>query len=217
MMIRPFYKSSRQTRYVELGGKQYNLNSSFPDRPRLGPGDEEEALERYIELKKLLRRQQLPEQPRAVADHTVLAVVQRFLDWVKEYRAPRCYEWYQWRLQCFCDSIDASLKAADVKHFHLDDFLSSHPEWKSGTKHGMARAVMRAFCWAKKKGHIPSNPIADYEKPRPGRRTTAIAPETIQHMLELAGSTAFRDLLEFTWETAARPQESLAGIMHRCS
>jgi integrase len=111
----------------------------------------------------------------------------------------------------FCESISATLNIGQLRHFHIDEWLKARPDWSSGTKHGMARAVMRAVRWAKKKGYIDGNPIADYEKARPGKRTVVISPEEFAEILALAGCDAFRDLLVFTWETAARPQESLVA------
>jgi len=73
----------------------------------------------------------------------------------------------------------------------------------------MARSVMRACRWAKKKGHIEHNPVADYEKPRAGKRKVVIPPAEFEKLLSLAGCREFKDLLLFTWETAARPQETL--------
>src|SRR5262249_23697275 len=138
---KPWYRRSRGVWYVTLDGQQHNL----------GP-DQTQALELY---------KQLLHQPKAAAGRGqvvsavgVVGVIDKFLDWYHEHRKPATYEWYRWRLQLFVDSIDRSLAVADLRHFHLDDWLSRHPEWSSGTKHGMARAVMRAMLWAAKKGHI---------------------------------------------------------------
>jgi integrase len=148
-----------------------------------------------------------PQEP--PASDAVLAVIERFLDWCHDHRKPDTYEWYRWRLQLFADHVGPSLTVRGLKHFHLDEWLKKHPEWSSGTKHGMARSVMRAMRWAKKKGYIEHNPVADYEKPRPGKRNVVITPEEFDTMLALAGCQEFQDLLVVTWETACRPQESL--------
>jgi hypothetical protein len=74
------------------------------------------------------------------------------------------------------------------------------------TKHCMARAVMRAFRWATKKGYIDRDPVADYEKARRGKRNKVISSETFAEILSFGGCEEFADLLVFTWETAARPQ-----------
>jgi hypothetical protein len=120
---------------------------------------------------------------------------------------PKTFEWYRWRLQMFCKSIPRTLSIGQLRHFHIDEWLKTRPKWSSGTKHGMARAVMRAIRWAKRKGYIEFNPIADYEKPKAGKRTVVISTASFEELLSLARGDEFRDLLVFTGETAARPQE----------
>lgn len=197
---KPWYRPTRGVWYVTIRGKQYNLG---PNR--------DEAFRRYHELMSSPPPTSSPRcHPQTVAGDSVAAVIVKFLGWVQQHRAPRCFEWYQWRLQQFARFVGPSLTVAELKHFHLDEFLDSHPKWSSGTKHGMAQAMMRCLRWAKKKGHIDNNPLADFEKPKQGRRNVVIPLETYQSMLRLANSEAFRQLIEFTWHTGARPQESLA-------
>jgi integrase len=142
--------------------------------------------------------------------NSVATLLDLYLDWCEEHRAAETFEWYRWRLQEFKNNIGCELRVCDIQPFHLDDWLAAHPEWSSGTKHGMARAVMRTFRWAYRAGRISANPIADYEKPRPGKRTVVISPAQFEEILAAVPSQQFRDLLEVTWETACRPQESLA-------
>src|SRR5262249_27175914 len=78
-----------------------------------------------------------------------------------------------------------------------------------GMKQGACRAVRGAMRWAQKKGYIAQSPVADYEKPRPGKRKVVVGPAEFEQLLSLAGGQHFRDLLVVTWETACRPQESL--------
>ncbi len=116
---------------------------------------------------------------------------------------------YRYRLQHFVCSIDKTLTVAQLKHFHVDDWLGQHPGWSGGTKHGMARAVQRALRWATRKGYIERSPINDYEKSRPGKRNVIITPERFDQIFHLVRKQPFRDLLTITWETGCRPQESL--------
>jgi integrase len=190
---KPWFRPGRGVWYVTLDGKQHNLG---PDR--------EAAFEQY---KKLLV--QPPVAPQEVPSSSVVGLIDRFLGWCKEHRAEETYEWYRWRLQLFAQSIDRALTVAQLKPFHIDDFLARHPNWTSGMKHGACRAVQRAMRWAQKKGYIGQSPVADYEKPRPGKRKVVLSPAEFELLLSLAGGQHFRDLLVVTWETACRPQESL--------
>jgi integrase len=188
---KPWFRKNRGW-FVTLGGRQVPLGA-----------DKDQAFQRYHQLMAAG-----PAPTKAPSD-SVLAVLERYLQWCSEHRAQETYEWYRWRLQLFIESIDKKLLASQLKHFHIDEWLLKRPDWSPGTKHGMARAVMRAFRWAAKKGYIDRDPIADYEKARPGKRNVVISSETFNEMLSFGGCQEFDDLLIFTWETAARPQESL--------
>ena len=65
---------------------------------------------------------------------------------------------------------------------------------------------MRTLSWAKKRGRIEKNPLADYEKPRAGRRTAVISPAEFEELLAAVPQEEFRDLLMITWETGTRPR-----------
>ncbi len=73
----------------------------------------------------------------------------------------------------------------------------------------MCRAVQRALRWAERRGRIERSPVAFYEKPRLGKRTVVVPAAEFEEMLGCVPQEEFRDLLTITWETAARPQESL--------
>jgi integrase len=73
----------------------------------------------------------------------------------------------------------------------------------------MCRAVQRALRWVERRGRIDKSPLAYHEKPRPGRRAVVVSPAEFAEMIANVPQREFRDLLTITWETAARPQESL--------
>lgn len=193
---KPFFKKSHQSWYVQLDGKQV----------RLGP-DEKAAHRRYHEL--MAEGAKVEPVPSRVASPRLVEIFDHFLNFCRDQRAPDTYEWYRWRLQMFVDEIAASLTVAQLKPFHLDDWFAKHPDWASGTKNGMCRAVQRALRWAERRGRIERSPVAFYEKPRLGRRTIVVSPAEFEEMLACVPQQEFRDLLSVTWETAARPQESL--------
>ena len=191
---KPWYRPARGVWFVTLDGHQYNL----------GP-DQAAAFEKY----KALLNKPRTAHPISISSDAVVAIIDKFLEWSQEHRAPETYEWYRYRLQHFVTSIDKTLTVAQLKHYHLDEWLGQHPGWSGGTKHGMARAVQRALRWATRKGYIERSPIDDYEKPRPGKRNVIITPERFDQILRLVRKQPFRDLLTITWETGCRPQESL--------
>ncbi|HEX8199235.1 MAG TPA: hypothetical protein VF590_02020, partial [Isosphaeraceae bacterium] len=193
---KPFFKKSHQSWYVQIDGRQV----------RLGP-DRDAAHRRYHELMAAGPKVEPP--PSRTSSPRLVDIFDHFLAFCRDQRAPDTYEWYRWRLQMFTDEIASGLTVATLKPFHLDDWLGKHPAWASGTKNGMCRAVQRALRWAERRGRIERSPIAHYEKPRLGRRTIVVTPAQFEEMLECVPQQEFRDLIVATWETAARPQESL--------
>jgi len=193
---KPYFRKNRQTWTVQINGHQHNLGR-----------DRDAAFKQYHELMATPAPQEAPQKP----SDSVLTIIERYLDWCKDNRSPDTFEWYRWRLQIFADSIPRSLTVAQLRHFHIDDCLKKKTTWASGSKFNLARAVQRAFRWAQKKGYIDRNPVADFEKARPGKRKVVVSPHEFETLLALAGCEEFSDLLQFTWETAARPQETLVA------
>jgi integrase len=214
-MPQPFYKPSRRTWYVEIDRKQHNLGqhphgAPPPKKNRKGLWKPpQEILAAFCKL-----MAEPPASRPVLRPGGVVETVDKFLAWCQDHRKAETYEWYRWRLQLFCDYLKKQrlthLLVSELKPFHLDEFLAGWPAWSSGMKHGACRAVQRAMRWAEIKGYIERSPVAHYEKPRPGKRKVVIAPAEFDQLLSLAGSQNFRDLLTVTWETACRPQESLA-------
>jgi integrase len=208
----PYFKPSRNTWYVELNRKQVSLGSHPqglpPPQKKDGQWDPPPQI-REAFYRVMADRQGKPATERQVVTVAAVAVIDRFLDWCQHNRAPETYAWYHWRLQRFAVFVGRQLTVDELQPYHLDDWLARYPDWSSGMRHGACRAIQRAFAWAEKQGRIPKSPFRGYEKPRPGRRKAIIAPTEFSRMLQNVRQQPFRDLLEFTWETGARPQESL--------
>lgn len=213
-MPEPFFKPSRDTWYVELHGKQHSLgrhpaNAPPPKRSRKGgwiaPSVVQDAYHKLMAA--------APEPAPVIRAGSVIEIIDKYLAWCQQHRSPATYDFYRWRLQLFCNHLKkqriAQLLVHELKAFHLDEFLATQPGWSNGTRFTACRALLRVLRWAAKKQYIDRNPIPEYEKPKPGKRTVVISPAEFERILALAGNDKFRDLLEITWETAARPQESL--------
>jgi integrase len=61
----------------------------------------------------------------------------------------------------------------------LDEWLQSHPNWKSGTQRMAVQTIKRClnYAWQKGAGIIPSNPIRGFTMPQSQRRITYFTPE----------------------------------------
>jgi integrase len=193
---KPFFRPARGLWYVQLRGKQHNLG---PDR--------DEALRRYHEL--MSRPEEEP-----VAGDAVLAVIERFLEWCQTHR-PDSYTWYLQRLRQFARAVPRTLTVRELRPFHVQEWVDAHPDWSPSHKRGSTIAVQRAFRWAEKMGHIDKSPVRHVEKPEQGKREQIISPEDYAQILARYEGDPFADLLEFSWQTGARPQETvIAEVRH---
>ena len=188
---KPFFRKNRGLWYVQLDGAQHNLG---PDR--------DAAFKAYRDL----MAQPAP-KPVVRGDH-VAGVIDRFLEWVKKNRAPDTYVWYQSRLQLFV-TRHPDLTVEELRPIHVQEWIDSY-DVAAGTKRNYARAIQRAMRWALHMGCIGVNPIADFQKPKGGVRSTVLSPEQFAELLSLTPSSEFRELLTFAWETGARAAECLA-------
>jgi integrase len=188
---KPWYREGRGW-YLEINGKQVKL------------GDErDEAFDRYHKL-------MAGQSPTGTQ---VSDILDSFLDWCLRHRAKRTYDWHKER----CDSFWAYLKGQGFDHltvnelrpFHLEEWLKTHPRWSPGMQRGALISVSRAFNWAKKQGRIDANPIQHVEKPPQGRRENIITPEMFARIKSFLKAGAFKDLLVVAWEVGCRPQEIL--------
>lgn len=192
---KPFFRPRKNRWYVQLQGKHVNLGS-----------DREEAFRRYHELM-AASKHPLPVLAPAT-DPLVIEILDAFLDWCLTHREKRTFDSYAERLRSFLQSLtDRRLALRDLKPYHLQQWVDSHPDWNPGMKRGRMQAVQRAFNWAVKQGRIEKSPVAYVEKPPPGKRENLIDGATYQRMLGLTATPEFRDLLTVCWETGCRPQE----------
>jgi integrase len=150
----------------------------------------------------------VPVVVQTAADPALSVILDGFLSWCLIHRACRTYESYKERIQSFLNALpDKSLAAKDLRPFHLQQWVDSHPDWNPGMKRGRLQAVQRALNWAVKQGRLDKSPVAFVEKPPPGKRENVIPADIYEQMLRLTWTGAFRDLITVSWETGCRPQE----------
>jgi integrase len=188
---KPFFKKSRGLWYVEIERRQIQL----------GP-DKQLAFDRYHEL--------MRSRPRSADTMLAVGVIDAYLEWLKQNRSARTYEWYQRHCQVFAQAIEPTLTVEQLKPYHVTQVLSEHASWSSTNKNGLCRAVQRAFRWAEEEELILRSPLRHLKKPKTRRRETIVTPEEFAQLLVDAGNDDFRDLLITAWETGARPQELFA-------
>ena len=97
---------------------------------------------------------------------------------------------------------------AELRPFHLQKWLDSHPDWSRHTT-AAPRTLFSVRFNRPWDGYIAASPVAYLEKPRAGKREFVITAELYRTLVKAVSDEAFRDLLEVSWEAGCRPQESL--------
>lgn len=187
---KPWYRKDRKAWFVTIEGERHNLG---PDRKLA-----------HQQFHELMRR---PEKP-AVQPSLLVALGDRFLDWVEKHRSAKTYIWYQSRLQLFTKRYP-TLQADCLKPFHIQEWIDSF-DLSSGSKRNYARAVTRCMNWCEEQGLIERSPLAHFKKPRGGKRDKVISADEYAAIRQQICNDDFRDLVMFIWETGARAAECLA-------
>ena len=193
----PFFRPKKNRWYVEVDGKHVNL----------GP-NEAIARQRWHQI--MSGTQPAPHNsPTNQPGVLVCRVIDLFVGWSHTHRPGRTAEWYQKHLQSFLDSLPdaATLTVENLKRFHVTNWVDSHSNWGANHKRGAITSVQRAFTWAEREGHILKSPVRGIEKPPANRREQVLTATEFQALLARIKEPAFRDVLEFCWETGCRVQE----------
>ncbi len=190
---KPWFDAERKEWCTRINGQKH----------RLGP-DKKAADRRFHELMVASEEEAKPRQGALACE-----VADRFLGWVVSNRAPRTADWYKMHLQAFFTAVPngSKLKATELKPFHVYDWVNAHPSWSPSFTRGAMVAVQRAMRWGVEAGFLEQNPLPVLRKPMATARETPVTPETHAKMLAAVKGEAFRDVLEFAWETGARPHE----------
>ncbi|HKI30859.1 MAG TPA: tyrosine-type recombinase/integrase [Gemmataceae bacterium] len=135
-------------------------------------------------------------------------VLERFLDHAQANYAPSTYEKYRTHLNWFsahCGRVHVSKLIPN----HLTTFLNTKRGWSQNMRASFIASVKASFGWARGEGLITQNPFADYKKPPYQPRRTAIEPDDLDRMIDVAGRH-FRQLLVAMKHTGCRPGEVAA-------
>jgi integrase len=187
---KPWYRKDRESWFVTIAGCRHNL----------GP-DKKEAFKQFYAL------MQAPE-PSKMSKRGFAAIADAFLDWVKANRSPHTFEWYRYRLERFCQR-NPTLLIADLKPFHVQQWVDSYTKLTRTTKRNYVRSVKRCCVWAKQQGYIKENPIAEMEVPGADRREVVLSVDDFATMNRHIPDPYLRQLCLVAFETGCRPQEIL--------
>lgn len=186
----PWFRPSRGVWYVTLDGKQINLGS-----------DQAAAFEEYARL-----IAQSKESRKAPA-HSLPAVIDAFLEWLKPRRSPDTFEWYRYRLERLAQRYPR-LNASQLTMAMVEDWVDEY-SISVTSRRNYFRAAKRCMKWARSRGLVKRNRIRNLEVPAGENREVVVTTEEYTELLSQICNPGLRDLVVTTWETGCRPQESL--------
>ena len=188
---KPLYRKQTKSWYVQIGKKQHTLGKN-----------KKEAWAKYHALK--ADRQDVED------DTTVAQLIDRYLEWCKNHRAKRTYDWYAWHLSSLLDSVGCRLKVRDIKPYHATRWLDERYKGTSDTyRCGAVRSLKRAFNWAVKEGYLVRSPVANVSRPVQRSRIAYLTPDQWQELVKAVEEREDRDFLEVITVmrlTGCRPQ-----------
>ncbi|MCA9211925.1 MAG: tyrosine-type recombinase/integrase [Planctomycetales bacterium] len=189
---KPWFRKQNKTWYVEIGGKQHNLGK-----------DKVTAEQTFHEL-------MLAKSKGEVIRGPILAVevADKFIGWCIKHRSPRTASDYQHHLEAFYSWLPGGklMVAAELKPYHVIEYIDSRDSWGNSRKRQAAGAVQRSFKWAVSVGLLDLHPCTSIPKPKGERREDPMTAEEYRLILEHTDK-CFGDVVQFAWETGARPHE----------
>ena len=211
----PWYWPERNGWFTILHGQRVPLGSHpadlSPPQKRKGKWIAPPPIERVFHS--LLADKPTRQSAPADSDDTptIPGLLDKFLDWTLKNKAARTFEWYRMHIQSFLDHLGGKPKlVGELRPFHVVEWVESHPDWSPAFRRGAITAIQRPLNWAEELGYIPGNPIKKIKKPQPQRRETHLTPEKFSELIEhYPEGDPFRDLLNFSWHSGCRPQESI--------
>ncbi len=183
---KPFFKQARKSWYVQIDRKQI----------KLGP-DRNEAFRQYH-----LLMQQVAASPESLVN-----IIDAFLEWTERNRDPDTYEWYRYRLQRFVDKYP-DMKVSSLKPFHVEEWVDCY-DIAQTTRRNYFRNIKRCLAWATRQGRIERNPLEALDIPGAEGKDGYVPLDEFETLLRYVPCPRFRDLLNTTYQTGCRPQESL--------
>lgn len=215
----PWFWEERNGWYVNKDGQRHFLGDHPPDSPppRKSKGKWNAPAVIREQFHALMAAK--PERhavPNSVPERlTVGDLFDKYLEWCQKHREKRTYDGYVWHLQKFCDHLKGTgtsagqMAALELRPFHVNEWLDSHPDWGQTYRRNAIASVKRAYAWAEEEGHITAMPLKKLKKPMAKRREKYVTPEDWDEIrASYQDGDPFREFLEFCWLTGCRPQEA---------
>ena len=181
------YRQDRGYYFVVIDGKRHNLG--------------------YDKAKAQYRYNALMADPDKGESPIVALLLDDYLGYVKENKAPSTYARRKPILSSFVRHIGIHLMVAELKRYHVHDWIkSAYGHCSTTTQNDCITTVVTALNWACEQDYIPSNPIAGIKKPERKKRLFFLKPDQWHLLLDIVPDQDFKDYCVFGFQTGARPQ-----------
>ncbi len=150
----------------------YTTDSQTGKKVKLAPAETSEA-----EARRLFHQYHAESRGRTEAGPflTVSRLIDEYLEWVQQNRAPRTYQWYRDYLVRFHEFHGPRLRVAVLEPYHVTQWIQKDYKGQSDShRKGAVRSIKRVLNWAVEERYIASNPIAHMKVARPQPRETTI-------------------------------------------
>ncbi len=186
---KPFFRKQTQSWYCSFGGKQFPLGK-----------ERAAAFKKFHDL--------MASKDSATSELvTLYDLSQAYLDWCQVNRKNSTYQKHRLYLRSFIEKVGKRLKIAQLKQYHLTQWIDSHPLWSANTGHDAISIVQRLLNWGVEQDFLVRSPIGKVSKPR-RRRRDIVYTDNQWAAIMAASSGPVKDLLDFLFTTGCRPFEA---------
>ncbi len=210
----PWYWEARNVWCVKIDGERQLLGEHPPDLPlptkskKTGRWNPPQPI--LDAFHRLMRGE--PSQPVAEGGDAVVAVLDDFVRWATENKAPLTAKRYMEFCQSFVRAEVEGVKVgrlpvAKLTSKHVTAWINGEEGWGPTTRRNAITALQAALNWAVLNRGLDRNPIRGMKKPEAKRRTDVVSPAEFEEILNLVGDGCFRDLLVVSYDCGARPFE----------
>lgn len=144
-----------------------------------------------------------------VQEGSLAEMLDRFYLYCAEDKKPSTAAWYKKYLEDFLSYLESKrirtdqfepqkLRPKDVRSWVND---------RGTAKRARITTIKAAYSWGYEEGWITSNPIGGMKRGKEKKRKQVIPVADMRRILRLTSDRCFRELLIFSWDTGARPQE----------
>ena len=100
------------------------------------------------------------------------------------------------------------MQADQLRPYHIEDWVNQF-DFSVTSRRNYMRSAKRCYKWASRQGYIEKNTLEALEIPSAEAKEVLITPDDYEVLKSYIRNRNLLDLVEVTWATGCRPQESL--------